>query len=168
MSATYPIAEARGKLGDLARRAAQHEHITLTDRGIPAAVLISPAELEDLEDALALARLERDRALGRTEAPIPTKRPAKHCSKRRGGRVTWRVLWEPAALNAATGHLKDDPKASTPSCGPLTNSPRTRPEGSRAWGVDHRRLHHGPWRILYRIDAEARTLHIEHIGRTVM
>ncbi|MFK0025206.1 type II toxin-antitoxin system RelE/ParE family toxin [Streptomyces sp. NPDC090798] len=35
-------------------------------------------------------------------------------------------------------------------------------------GVDHRRLHHGPWRILYRIDAEARTLHIERIGRTVM
>ncbi|MEV3857034.1 type II toxin-antitoxin system prevent-host-death family antitoxin [Streptomyces sp. NPDC050095] len=71
MSATYPIAEARGKLGDLARRAAQHEHITLTDRGVPAAVLISPAELEDLEDALAIARLERDRALGLSAAPIP-------------------------------------------------------------------------------------------------
>ncbi|MBT2421736.1 type II toxin-antitoxin system prevent-host-death family antitoxin [Streptomyces sp. ISL-22] len=71
MSATYPIAEARGKLGELARRAAQHEHITLTDRGVPAAVLISPAELEDLEDALALARLERDRALGRAETPMP-------------------------------------------------------------------------------------------------
>jgi prevent-host-death family protein len=71
MSAAYPIAEARGKLGELARRAAQHEHITLTDRGVPAAVLISPAELEDLEDALALARLERDRALGRAETPIP-------------------------------------------------------------------------------------------------
>ncbi|WP_200304490.1 type II toxin-antitoxin system prevent-host-death family antitoxin [Streptomyces adelaidensis] len=71
MSATYPIAEARGKLGELARRAAQHEHITLTDRGVPAAVLISPAELEDLQDALALARLERDRALGRAETPLP-------------------------------------------------------------------------------------------------
>lgn len=71
MSTTYPIADARGKLGELARRAAQHEHITLTDRGIPTAVLISPAELEDLEDALALARLERDRALGRTQEPIP-------------------------------------------------------------------------------------------------
>ncbi|WP_030680002.1 type II toxin-antitoxin system prevent-host-death family antitoxin [Streptomyces cellulosae] len=71
MSATYPIAEARGKLGELARRAAQHEHITLTDRGVPAAVLISPAELEDLEDALALARLERDRALGRAEPLVP-------------------------------------------------------------------------------------------------
>jgi prevent-host-death family protein len=71
MSATYPIAEARGKLGELARRAAQHEHITLTDRGVAAAVLISPAELEDLEDALALARLERDRALGIAGKPIP-------------------------------------------------------------------------------------------------
>ncbi|MGP2438294.1 type II toxin-antitoxin system prevent-host-death family antitoxin [Streptomyces sp. JW3] len=71
MSATYPIAEARGKLGELARRAAQHEHITLTDRGVPAAVLVSPAELEDLEDALALARLERDRALNRTGTPVP-------------------------------------------------------------------------------------------------
>ncbi|MGC9535738.1 type II toxin-antitoxin system prevent-host-death family antitoxin [Streptomyces sp. UG1] len=71
MSATYPIAEARGKLGELARRAGQHEHITLTDHGVPTAVLISPAELEDLEDALAVARLERDRALGRAEAPIP-------------------------------------------------------------------------------------------------
>ncbi|MET7549731.1 type II toxin-antitoxin system Phd/YefM family antitoxin [Streptomyces sp. NPDC005134] len=71
MSSTYPIAEARTCLGDLARRAAQHEHITLTDRGTPAAVLISPAELEDLEDALAIARLERDRALGITPAPVP-------------------------------------------------------------------------------------------------
>ncbi|MGW5360678.1 type II toxin-antitoxin system prevent-host-death family antitoxin [Actinopolymorpha pittospori] len=71
MSATYPIAEARGKLGELARRAAQHEHITLTDRGVPAAVLVSPAELAELQDALAIARLERDRALGVTAAPVP-------------------------------------------------------------------------------------------------
>jgi prevent-host-death family protein len=71
MSDTYPIAEARTKLGDLARRAAQRQHIVLTDHGVPTAVLISPTELEDLEDALALARLERDRALGRTRAPIP-------------------------------------------------------------------------------------------------
>ncbi|MDU8995538.1 MULTISPECIES: type II toxin-antitoxin system RelE/ParE family toxin [Streptomyces] len=83
--------------------------------------------------------------------------------------MTWRVLWEPAALNAATGHLKDDPQgvdALLRATDQLTEDER--PEGSRAWGVDHRRLHHGPWRILYRIDAEARTLHIEHIGRTVM
>ncbi|MEV6107104.1 type II toxin-antitoxin system prevent-host-death family antitoxin [Streptomyces sp. NPDC051940] len=71
MSAKYPIAEARGKLGELARRAAQHEHITLTDRGVPAAVLVSPAELAELQDALAIACLERDRALGITAEPVP-------------------------------------------------------------------------------------------------
>ncbi|RII20973.1 hypothetical protein DSC45_02490 [Streptomyces sp. YIM 130001] len=71
MTSTYSIVEARGKLGELARRAAQHEHITLTDRGVPAAVLISPAELEDMEDALALARLELKRARGEHETPIP-------------------------------------------------------------------------------------------------
>jgi len=70
MTASYPITEARGQLGELARRAAQHERVVLTDRGQPAAVLISPAELEDMEDALALARLERDRALGIRTEPV--------------------------------------------------------------------------------------------------
>ncbi|MFA3842116.1 type II toxin-antitoxin system Phd/YefM family antitoxin [Streptomyces aureus] len=70
MTASYPITEARGLLGELARRAAQHERVVLTDRGQPAAVLISPAELEDMEDALAVARLERDRALGAQLAPV--------------------------------------------------------------------------------------------------
>jgi prevent-host-death family protein len=70
MTASYPITEARGQLGELARRAAQHERVILTDRGQPAAVLISPAELEDMEDALAVARLERDRALGVQLAPV--------------------------------------------------------------------------------------------------
>ncbi|MFE9934525.1 type II toxin-antitoxin system Phd/YefM family antitoxin [Streptomyces sp. NPDC005533] len=70
MTVSYPITEARGQLGELARRAAQHERVVLTDRGQPAAVLISPAELEDMEDALALARLERDRALGAETTPV--------------------------------------------------------------------------------------------------
>lgn len=66
-----------------------------------------------------------------------------------------------------TGFLKDDPQGVDTllqATDGLTESPR--PEGSRAWGVHHRRLHRGPWRILNRIDEEARTLHIEHIGRT--
>ncbi|MGW0736746.1 type II toxin-antitoxin system Phd/YefM family antitoxin [Streptomyces sp. NPDC002851] len=70
MPSTYTITEARTRLGELVRRAAQHEHITLIDRGSPAAVLISPVELQDLEDALAVARLERDRALGTAAAPV--------------------------------------------------------------------------------------------------
>ncbi|MFJ6699990.1 type II toxin-antitoxin system prevent-host-death family antitoxin [Streptomyces sp. NPDC091272] len=64
MSSTYSIVEARGKLGDLARRAAQHEHITLTDRGVPAAVLISPVELENLQSSLALAEYENEKLNG--------------------------------------------------------------------------------------------------------
>ncbi|MFE9812622.1 type II toxin-antitoxin system Phd/YefM family antitoxin [Streptomyces sp. NPDC005548] len=70
MTVSYPITEARGQLGELVRRAAQHERVVLTDRGQPTAVLISPAELEDMEDALALARLERDRALGARSEPV--------------------------------------------------------------------------------------------------
>lgn len=67
---TFPVTEARTCLGDLARRAAAHEHITLTERGRPTAVLISPEELEDLEDSLALARLELRRARGEQQTPV--------------------------------------------------------------------------------------------------
>lgn len=67
---TFPVTEARACLGDLARRAAAHEHITLTERGRPTAVLISPEELEDLEDSLALARLELRRVRGDHQARI--------------------------------------------------------------------------------------------------
>ncbi|MFD4256518.1 type II toxin-antitoxin system prevent-host-death family antitoxin [Streptomyces sp. NPDC058534] len=74
MSATYPIAEAQGMLGQLVRRAAQRERITLTNGDAQAAVLLSPAELADLEDALAVARLERDRTLGHTEPSVPHDR----------------------------------------------------------------------------------------------
>ena len=81
--------------------------------------------------------------------------------------MTWQVQWEPAVLDEATGYLKDDPQgvdALLQATDQLTENPR--PEGSRAWGTHHRRLHHGPWRILYRFDQDARTLHIEHVGRT--
>jgi hypothetical protein len=53
----------------------------------PGVVLISPAELEDLEDALALARLERDRALGIAGESIPhdeARRALLNAAGRRG------------------------------------------------------------------------------------
>ncbi|KUM79551.1 type II toxin-antitoxin system RelE family toxin [Streptomyces curacoi] len=81
--------------------------------------------------------------------------------------MTWQVVWEPAALNAAVGHLKGDPHsvdALLRAADQLAENER--PEGSRAWGAEHRRLHHGPWRILYRVDPDTRTVHIEHVGRT--
>ncbi|MDX3772352.1 MULTISPECIES: type II toxin-antitoxin system Phd/YefM family antitoxin [unclassified Streptomyces] len=64
MSDTLPITEARARFGSLVRRASHaRERITITDHGQPAAVLINPQELADLEDALALAQYrERQRA----------------------------------------------------------------------------------------------------------
>ncbi|TGB13519.1 type II toxin-antitoxin system RelE/ParE family toxin [Streptomyces sp. MZ04] len=79
------------------------------------------------------------------------------------------VPWEPSALNTATGHLKTDPDSLQDlltATDRLAEEPR--PAGSRPWGIDYRRLHLGRWRILYRIDTDARTLHIEHIRRTDM
>jgi prevent-host-death family protein len=59
------MTEARARLGALVRRASHaRERITITDHGQPAAVLINPQELADLEDALALARYRERQATG--------------------------------------------------------------------------------------------------------
>ncbi|GAA0905437.1 hypothetical protein GCM10009574_096860 [Streptomyces asiaticus] len=65
MSDTLPITEARARFGSLVRRASHaRERITITDHGQPAAVLINPQELADLEDALALAQYRARQASG--------------------------------------------------------------------------------------------------------
>ncbi|MGW9369580.1 type II toxin-antitoxin system Phd/YefM family antitoxin [Streptomyces xanthophaeus] len=65
MSDTVPITEARAKFGSLVRRTSHaRERITITDHGQPAAVLINPQELADLEDALALALYRARQATG--------------------------------------------------------------------------------------------------------
>jgi len=65
MSDTLPITEARARFGSLVRRASHsRERITITDHGHPAAVLINPQELADLEDALALALYRERKASG--------------------------------------------------------------------------------------------------------
>jgi prevent-host-death family protein len=67
MGDTLPITEARARLGSLVRRASHgRERITITDHGEPAAVLINPQELADLEDALALAQYRARQAAGTT------------------------------------------------------------------------------------------------------
>ncbi|GAB2731321.1 type II toxin-antitoxin system Phd/YefM family antitoxin [Kitasatospora kifunensis] len=67
MSDTLPITEARAKFGTLVRRASHsRERITITDHGQPAAILINPKELADLEDALALAQYRLRQASGTT------------------------------------------------------------------------------------------------------
>ncbi|MGY0058933.1 type II toxin-antitoxin system prevent-host-death family antitoxin [Streptomyces sp. LZ34] len=65
MSDVLPMTEARARFGSLVRRASHsRERITITDHGQPAAVLINPQELADLEDALALAQYRIRQATG--------------------------------------------------------------------------------------------------------
>ena len=65
MSDTLPITEARGQFGSLVRRAStRRERITITDHGVPAAVLINAQELADLEDDLAIAQYRAEQAAG--------------------------------------------------------------------------------------------------------
>jgi len=69
MSETLPLADIKARLSEIVDRVeGQHERITLTRRGRPAAVLISPEDLEALEDTLelladprSLAEIERAR-----------------------------------------------------------------------------------------------------------
>ncbi|MFI2351737.1 type II toxin-antitoxin system Phd/YefM family antitoxin [Streptomyces sp. NPDC019443] len=71
MSETLPITEARARFGSLVRRASHaRERITITDHGQPAAVLINPQELADLEDDLALAQYRARQTAG-TATTVP-------------------------------------------------------------------------------------------------
>jgi mRNA interferase RelE/StbE len=80
--------------------------------------------------------------------------------------LTWEVLWEPTALDAATRYLAQDP-AGLDSLLQVTDQlgDNPMPASSRPWGTEYRRLRYGPWRILYRVDTDKHTLHIEHVGR---
>lgn len=69
MDETLPLAEIKAKLSEIVDRVEEHhERIILTRNGRPAAVLISPTDLEALEDTLellsdrdALAEIQRAR-----------------------------------------------------------------------------------------------------------
>jgi antitoxin YefM len=68
MTETLPLAEIKAHLSEIVDRIEeQHERVTLTRNGRPAAVLLSPEDLEALEDTLELladprARREIERA----------------------------------------------------------------------------------------------------------
>jgi PHD/YefM family antitoxin component YafN of YafNO toxin-antitoxin module len=69
---TYPITEARTKLGALARQvSAEQKHVALTDRGQTMAILISPAELEELEYHRINAEYRARKERGETGAGVP-------------------------------------------------------------------------------------------------
>jgi antitoxin YefM len=66
MSETLPLSEIKARLSEIVDMVEeQHERITLTRNGRPAAVLISPDDLEALEDTLEL--LSDPRALREIE-----------------------------------------------------------------------------------------------------
>jgi prevent-host-death family protein len=55
MSETLPLAEIKAKLSEIVDRVeGQHERVVLTRNGRPAAVLISPDDLQALEDLVDL------------------------------------------------------------------------------------------------------------------
>ncbi|HEY3871095.1 MAG TPA: type II toxin-antitoxin system Phd/YefM family antitoxin [Actinocrinis sp.] len=75
MTDTLPITEARAKLGALARRTAiTRDRVCITDHGETLAVLISPAELLDLEERAATATYLLRKQSGTLEPCIPQAR----------------------------------------------------------------------------------------------
>lgn len=81
--------------------------------------------------------------------------------------MTYSIIWEPPATNAAVRFLKDDPvglAAVYEAVDTLAEAPR--PSNSTAYGLDIRRLRVGDYRVLYVIDDEVIHILITHLGRT--
>ncbi len=65
MTEEVSLTEARAQLDDLVRRAARsRSRVTITHHGEAAAVLISPQELADLDEAVALTDYRAQQAAG--------------------------------------------------------------------------------------------------------
>lgn len=55
MSDTLPLADAKAHLSELVNRVArQHDRVTVTVHGRPSAILLSPDDLEALEETIAI------------------------------------------------------------------------------------------------------------------
>jgi prevent-host-death family protein len=68
MAEPMPLAAVPAPLQSLVRRAArERERITIVDQNEPSAIVISAEELEDLEDALAVAQSRLREADGETD-----------------------------------------------------------------------------------------------------
>jgi mRNA interferase RelE/StbE len=81
--------------------------------------------------------------------------------------VTYAIIWEPEATNAAVRFLKDDPHglaALYEAVDLLAKDPR--PSNSAPYGSTYRRLRVGDHRALYVIDDDVIRILVTHIGRT--
>ncbi|WP_318213202.1 type II toxin-antitoxin system RelE family toxin [Streptomyces sp. SCL15-6] len=81
--------------------------------------------------------------------------------------MTYRVIWEPAATNAAVRFLSDDPvglAAVYEAVDGLAKVPR--PANSAPYGPDIRRLRVADYRVLYLIEDDVVRILMTHLGRT--
>jgi prevent-host-death family protein len=78
MSETYPLTQARTKLGELVSRARfTHERVVLTDHGKPVAAIISMAELDELQRAQEASDIAEAQAIVAQGGPkIPNRQVA--------------------------------------------------------------------------------------------
>ncbi|MGW7549744.1 type II toxin-antitoxin system RelE family toxin [Streptomyces rimosus] len=81
--------------------------------------------------------------------------------------MTYEIIWDPAAVDAATRFLKDDAdglRLLMDAVDLLAAQPR--PTGSAEYGSpDLRRMHVGRYRVLYEITEATITIVVIHIGR---
>ncbi|MHB9861171.1 type II toxin-antitoxin system RelE family toxin [Streptomyces sp. YIM S03343] len=81
--------------------------------------------------------------------------------------MTYEIVFEPHAVDAATRFLKEDPTGLAmvlDAIDGLAHDPR--PAGSTPYGPDIRRLRVGDYRVLYVIDDNVIHVLVTHLGRT--
>ncbi|MEU3900530.1 type II toxin-antitoxin system RelE/ParE family toxin [Streptomyces sp. NPDC045251] len=82
--------------------------------------------------------------------------------------MTYEIVFEPQALNAAARFLEDDPSGLSlvlDTIDKLADDPR--PAGSVPYGsANIRRLRIGEYRALYAIDQDVIRVLVTHLGRT--
>ncbi|MFJ6792045.1 type II toxin-antitoxin system RelE family toxin [Streptomyces angustmyceticus] len=82
--------------------------------------------------------------------------------------MTYTIVWDEAAIDAAARFLKDDPEGLRQlmeAVDLLAEQPR--PEGTAEYGsTELRRMHVGRYRVLYEITEASVTIVVIHVGRT--
>ncbi|MFD7628995.1 type II toxin-antitoxin system RelE/ParE family toxin [Streptomyces sp. NPDC059851] len=81
--------------------------------------------------------------------------------------MTFTIVWDEPAIDAAARFLKDDPEGLRQlmdAVDLLADQPR--PEGTTPYGSpDLRRMHVGRYRVLYKITEATVTIVVIHVGR---
>ncbi|MFC5953357.1 type II toxin-antitoxin system RelE/ParE family toxin [Streptomyces pratens] len=81
--------------------------------------------------------------------------------------MTYRIIWEPNATDAAVRFLRDDPAGLASVYEVVdTLAKEPRPANSAAYGPTARRLRVGDYRVLYIIDDDVIHILVTHLGRT--